>query len=123
MKYLCILGLLFVGLIPVGQAQQSTDLAQREAEYYRISTIPIPDGVALEVGGLAFNNQNQLGVSTRRGEIWLIDNPQSAQPTFHRYASGLHEPLGLAYRNGSFYTTQRSELTKLTRYQPRRTSR
>ena len=114
MKYLCILGLLFVGLIPVGQAQQSTDLAQQEAEYYRISTIPIPDGVALEVGGLAFNDQNQLGVSTRRGEIWLIDNPQSAQPTFRRYASGLHEPLGLAYRNGSFYTTQRSELTKLT---------
>ena len=88
-------------------------LAQ-EAEYYKISTIPIPEDVALEVGGLAFTDDNRLGVSTRHGEIWLIDNPQSSQPTFSRYASGLHEPLGLAYRNGAFYTTQRAELTKLT---------
>ena len=93
---------------------QDTEIAQREAEYYAISTVPIPDGVQLEVGGLAFTDDNRLGVATRRGEIWLIDNPQSQQPTFGRYASGLHEPLGLAYRQGSFYTTQRAELTKLT---------
>ena len=93
---------------------QDPEIAQRESAYYTISTVPIPDDVQLEVGGLAFTNDNQLGVSTRRGEIWLIDNPQSQQPTFRRYASGLHEPLGLAYRQGSFYTTQRAELTKLT---------
>ena len=93
---------------------QDTEIAQRESDYYTISTVPIPDGVQLEVGGLAFTNDNQLGVSTRRGEIWLISNPQGQQPTFRRYAAGLHEPLGLAYRDGSFYTTQRAELTKLT---------
>ena len=95
-------------------AQGTTAIAQQEAAYYTISTVPIPEDVVLEVGGLAFTDDNRLGVSTRHGEIWLIDNPQSRQPTFHRYASGLHEPLGLAYRNGSFYTTQRAELTKLT---------
>ena len=98
----------------VGVAQEASKIAQQEAEYYKISTVPIPEEVSLEVGGLAFTDDNQLGVSTRHGEIWLIDNPQSDQPTFSRYASGLHEPLGLAYRNGSFYTTQRAELTKLT---------
>ena len=113
MKILSILVLLTAGLGSRLQAQDS-ELAQRESEYYTISTVPIPDEVQLEVGGLAFTDDNRLGVSTRRGEIWLIDNPQSQQPTFRRYASGLHEPLGLAYRQGSFYTTQRAELTKLT---------
>ena len=113
MKILSILVLLTAWLGSRLQAQD-TELAQRESDYYTISTVPIPDEVQLEVGGLAFTDDNQLGVSTRRGEIWLIDNPQSQQPTFRRYASGLHEPLGLAYRQGSFYTTQRAELTKLT---------
>ncbi len=108
-----MLALLTVWLGSTLQAQD-TEIAQQESEYYTISTVPIPDDVQLEVGGLAFTDDNQLGVSTRRGEIWLIGNPQSSQPTFRRYASGLHEPLGLAYRNGSFYTTQRAELTKLT---------
>ncbi len=113
MKKLLVLSLLVsggVGHLPA----QDTEIAQRESAHYAISTVPIPADVQLEVGGLAFTDDNQLGVSTRRGEIWLIDNPQSQQPTFRRYASGLHEPLGLAYRQGSFYTAQRAELTKLT---------
>ncbi|WKN43743.1 plastocyanin/azurin family copper-binding protein [Tunicatimonas pelagia] len=88
--------------------------AQAEDDYYRIETIPIPDSILLEVGGLAFTDDGKLGVSTRRGEVWLLDRPTSARPTFTRFAHGLHEPLGLAYRNGSFYTTQRAEVTKLT---------
>jgi len=88
--------------------------AQSEDDYYRIETIPIPDSIVLEVGGLAFTDDGQLGVSTRRGEVWLLDQPTSARPVFSRFAHGLHEPLGLAYQNGSFYTTQRAEITKLT---------
>ena len=95
-------------------AQSVSKQAQREAAYYRMSTVPIPEGVDLEVGGLAFTEQGHLGVSTRKGDVWLIKNPQSSTPAFIRYASGLHEPLGLAYRNGSFYAAQRAELTKLT---------
>ncbi|MGB3848622.1 MAG: plastocyanin/azurin family copper-binding protein [Tunicatimonas sp.] len=112
MKKLLIIIWLLGFINPFLRAQDSE--AQQEAAYYTISTVPIPDSVILEVGGLAFTNDNQLGVSTRRGEVWLIDNPQSGQPTFRRFAAGLHEPLGLAYRNGSFYTAQRAELTKLT---------
>ncbi|MEM9830122.1 MAG: plastocyanin/azurin family copper-binding protein [Bacteroidota bacterium] len=89
-------------------------LAQSEEDYYRIETIPIPDSIVLEVGGLAFTDDNKLGVSTRRGEVWLLGEPTSVRPTFSRFAHGLHEPLGLAYRNGAFYTTQRAEVTKLT---------
>ncbi len=95
-------------------AQQSSDQAAKESAFYAIKDVPIPDDVILEVGGLAFTDDDQLGVATRHGEIWMIDRPYSAQPKYNLFASGLHEPLWLSYRNGAFYTTQRSELTKLT---------
>ncbi len=90
---------------------------QSEDDFYQIRTIPIPENIELEVGGLAVLPDGRLGVSTRRGEIWLVDNPYmlgGSSPFFSRYAAGLHEVLGLAYRDGAFYCTQRGELTKLT---------
>ncbi len=82
---------------------------EEENEYYRISDVPIPEAFVLEVGGLAFDNLGNLGVVTRRGDLWLISNPTSANPTYTRFAHGLHEPLGLAFSDGSFYLTQRAE--------------
>ncbi|MFM8470378.1 MAG: LamG-like jellyroll fold domain-containing protein, partial [Limisphaerales bacterium] len=41
-----------------------------EARYWRIETIAVPSGIALEVGGMAFAPDNALIVCTRRGEIW-----------------------------------------------------
>ncbi|WP_245576562.1 plastocyanin/azurin family copper-binding protein [Flexithrix dorotheae] len=84
-----------------------------EAKYYQIITVPIPKNVVLEVGGLAFTDKDQLGVSTRRGEVWLLDNPYSRKPSYKRYAHGLHEALGLAWKDKGFYLTQRGELTRL----------
>lgn len=107
----CFLGLAtFVLSGLLAQQSPGTD----EASFYQISDVPIPADIILEVGGLAFDDAGNLGASTRRGEIWMIKNPSSASPEFSRFAHGLHEPLGLAYRNGSFYCAQRGELTKLT---------
>ncbi|CAN5906065.1 hypothetical protein BH11GEM1_BH11GEM1_06020 [soil metagenome] len=100
-------------------AQQATAVparVQSENDYYRMSTVPIPESVVLEVGGLETLPDGRLAVATRRGEVWLIENPGSqrgGQPQFTRFAEGLHEALGLAYRNGALYTAQRSELTRL----------
>ncbi len=88
--------------------------AQSTSPYYAISTVPIPEGIVLEVGGIAFNETGVLAASTRRGEVWRVENPQSKSPKFTRFARGLHEPLGLAYKDGSYYLAQRGELTKLT---------
>ncbi|HEX6071370.1 MAG TPA: hypothetical protein VFZ18_16165, partial [Longimicrobiaceae bacterium] len=91
--------------------------AAAEDEFYRIVTLPIPEDIVLEVGGLATLPGGGLAVSTRRGEVWLIEDPymeEGSRPYFSRFAHGLHEPLGLAYRDGSLYASQRSELTKLT---------
>jgi len=82
--------------------------------YFTIERIPIPDSIALEVGGLAFDDAGNLGVATRRGEVWVIEKPGSVNPVYRRFAHGLHEPLGLNYRDGAFYCAQRGELTRLT---------
>lgn len=88
-----------------------------ERNYYRITDLPLPEGVVMEVGGLAMLPNGSLAAATRRGEVWVIQNPQMANgeyPHYTRFASGLHEALGLAYKNGSFLLAQRGELTRLT---------
>lgn len=88
----------------------------QESDYYRMVRVPIPQDILLEVGGMSFMPDGRLGVATRRGEVWLIDNPVMAgtsSPHYQRFAYGLHEPLGLAWHEGSFYTSQRGELTRL----------
>ena len=100
----------------VGEGQDPLLIA-KERKHYKVSDLPLPDSVILEVGGFAFTEDGKLGVATRRGEIWLIEDPyqkKSRSAKFTRFARGLHEPLGLAYRNGSFFVTQRSEITKVS---------
>jgi azurin len=68
----------------------------------------------LEVGGIAVLPDGRIAASTRRGEIWVIQNAYgNGAPHFTKFASGLHEVLGLAYKEGAFYCTQRGELTKI----------
>lgn len=88
-----------------------------EQDFYEIKTLPIPQDLYLEVGGLATMPDGRLAVSTRRGEIWIVENPyqkESHLTNYRRFASGLHEILGLAYKDGVFYCSQRGELTKIT---------
>lgn len=68
----------------------------------------------LEVGGLVSMPNGDLAVATRRGDIFIVENPTSTKPYFRKFASGLHEILGLAYKDGALYCAQRGELTKLT---------
>ena len=84
-----------------------------EDTYYRIVKVPIPEGVVLEAGGVCTMPNGNIAVSTRRGEVWIVENPGSVKPHYRRFASGLHEILGLACKNGELYCAQRGELTKL----------
>ena len=84
-----------------------------EGYYYQRVTLPIPDDVVLEVGGLDVLDDGRPAVATRRGEIWLVNGAYGDAPTYHRYASGLHEPLGLLAKDGDLYTAQRGELTRM----------
>ena len=103
--------LLCLGLSNVIAQQADT---QSEMDFYTIKTIAIPQDVKLEVGGIAVMPDGRIAASTRRGEIWIIQNAYGNGTThFTKFASGLHEVLGLAYKDGAFYCTQRGELTKI----------
>ena len=89
---------------------------EKEDDFYKLTSLPVPEDVILEVGGMATLPDGSLAVCTRRGEVWIISNPSasgSERPTYKRFAFGLHEALGLAYKDGDIYVTQRSELTRL----------
>ncbi|GAB3575731.1 hypothetical protein GCM10027578_40290 [Spirosoma luteolum] len=85
----------------------------KEEDFFKIQKLTAPEGTLLEVGGLTTLPDGSLGVATRRGDIWLVQNPTSRTPYFRKFASGLHEILGLAYKDGALYCAQRGELTKL----------
>ncbi|TBO40976.1 c-type cytochrome [Pedobacter kyonggii] len=85
----------------------------KEEDFFKINKVRVPEGPILEVGGLITLPNGDLGISTRRGEVYIVENPTSAKPYWRRFAYGLHEILGIAYKNGAFYVAQRGELTKL----------
>src|SRR4029077_5407307 len=89
--------------------------AEGEAGSYRIITIPLPEGELIEGGGLAFRPDGKLYLATRRGDIWLVENPLADDPAevhMRPYARGLHEILGLTLvGENDLYLVQRPEIT------------
>lgn len=105
--------------------------AESEDDYYRIVSImtpkaqtesrsqnwkPAPGDLVLEVSGIAVLDDQRIAVAIRKGEIWILDGVYDEPPknvTYKRFATALHEPLGLIWKDGAFYTVQRSELTRI----------
>jgi hypothetical protein len=113
-----------------------------EDEYYQIVQLAIPQDLVLEVSGLEVMPDGRPIIGTRRGDIYIVDNAY-AQPApatvpaagiskkatkpsvndehplinnqakFTRWATGLHEIMGLAQRDGWVYASQRGEITRL----------
>jgi azurin len=110
------ISIIFISLLlcSLSAFNQTNNSVQSEKDFYSLKTIAIPEDVKLEVGGLAIMPDGRIAASTRRGEIWIIQNAYgTGAPHFTKFASGLHEVLGLAYKDGAFYCTQRGELTKI----------
>ncbi len=102
------------GLILSSALAQAAD--PKESDYYTITTFETPKETALEVGSIELLPNNKLALGTRRGEIWTVSNANSADPgkvQYQLFASGQHEVLGLAYKDGWLYTTNRYELLKI----------
>ena len=110
-----------LGLPLFAQEPPNTDAVtkknSKEDDFYRMVTLPVPEGILLEVGGVATLPDGRIALATRRGDVWTVENPYMAngqQPRFTLFASGLHEALGAAYRDNALYVAQRGELTKLS---------
>ncbi len=98
-------------------ALKAASKAEEESAYYPITSLPIPEGIVLEAGAIQLLPDHRIAVSTRLGEIWFISGAFDADPSqvkFSKFASGLHEVLGLTTRgDGWIYATQRGELTRI----------
>ena len=90
--------------------------AEREEAYYRLVDIPMPSGTYLESGSFTTLPDGRVGIGTRRGEILLFTGLDDAEPgpRSTRFADGLDEVFGLAYRDGSFLATHATEVTRIT---------
>ncbi|MEC8320881.1 MAG: hypothetical protein VX012_05695 [Planctomycetota bacterium] len=106
------MAILFVALGLAGHA-----VSADEEDHWTIRTLPEPEGVVLEVGGLLPLGGGEVMACTRRGEVWVIENAFDPAATtaviagspedeatvddphrvrYVRFADGLQEPLGLA---------------------------
>jgi len=91
--------------------------AEEEAKYYKMVEVPLPPELAVEAGSFeVMPDKKQLAIATRRGDIFLVDGifQKHPEPVFKKYASGLDEIFGMAYRNDAFHITQQTEVTRIT---------
>jgi glucose/arabinose dehydrogenase len=97
-------------------AQTKHDKSPTEDDYYKLLRYAVPKGQVLEAGAIEALPGGKFAVGTRRGEIWVVENGLTDDPSqarFTRFAAGLHEVLGLAYKDGWLYVTQRCDLSRL----------
>ena len=69
-----------------------------ESTYYTLEQYRTPDGCVLEVGGMDFLSDGRLLVSTRRGQVWLVENPLAddiSEARFTLFAEGLRSTMRL----------------------------
>src|SRR5438093_1700834 len=112
-NYRYVLVVLITGILAISATgQRKPAKADDEDEYYKLLRFEVPPGEVLEAGAIEVMPDGKVAVGTRRGEIWLIDNAYSSDPShakFTRFAHGLHEVLGLAQKDGWLYVTQRPD--------------
>ena len=115
--------LLFVGLTSLTVVPQQEPLgeywgtAEEEQKYYKLVDIPLPKDLAVEAGSFeVMPDQKRLAVATRRGDIFLVDGAfeEFPEPKFSKFASGLDEVFGMAYRDNAFFITQQTEVSRVS---------
>ena len=87
-----------------------------EAAHYPMTEIPIPEDIYLEGGGIEVLPGDRIAVSSRRGDIYIVEGAYTDTQDDDRWipwAIGLHEVLGLAWKDGWLYATQRPEVTRM----------
>ena len=98
-------------------AQEEAPKPQTQADFYTREEIPTPPGAVFEASSIAIMPDQKVAVATRRGELWIVEGAYAddlSKVKWTLFASGLHEPLGMFYKDGSLFLTQRPEVSRLT---------
>jgi glucose/arabinose dehydrogenase len=88
-----------------------------QGDYYKREEIPLPPGEVMEIGSIALLPDRKVAVTTRRGDLWICTGAYDedlSKVKWSKFAYGLHEPLGMFWRDGSLWLTQRPEVSRLT---------
>ncbi|MBJ7256052.1 MAG: hypothetical protein JHC69_04565 [Akkermansiaceae bacterium] len=90
--------------------------AANQSDFYLRQEIPLPPGEVMEIGSIALMPDEKIAVTTRRGDLWICTGAYGedlTKVTWKKFAQGLHEPLGMFWKAGWLYLTQRPEVTRL----------
>jgi hypothetical protein len=111
-----VVALLFGPSLRAEEVGERWGTEEREREYYPIVNLPLPRDTVIEAGAFEVLPDGRVAIGTRHGEIFLVDGIDEPKPipTFHRFATGLDEIFGLAWRDDAFRVTQSCELTRVS---------
>jgi hypothetical protein len=90
--------------------------AQQQSDFYLREEIPLPKGEVMEIGSIAVMPDDKVAVATRRGDVWICSGAYAedvSKVTWKKFAGGLHEPLGMYWKDGSLFLTQRPEFSRI----------
>jgi hypothetical protein len=91
----------------------------REPGAYVVDTLTAPDrnpwNSWMRFGDLDFFPDGRALVSTWSGDLWVVSgiDEKLERLVWKRFASGLHQPLGVKVRDGAAYANGRDQITRL----------
>ena len=91
--------------------------AAEPSDFYLREEIPLPPGEVMEIGSIALMPDQQVAVATRRGDLWICKGAYGddlSKVTWKKFTENLHEPLGMFWKDGSLWLTQRPEVSRIT---------
>jgi len=75
----------------------------RQSEFYERVQIPTPAGEVCEVSSIALMPGKKIAIGTRRGDVWIAEGAYAddvSKIKWTKFASNLHEPLGMFWKAG-----------------------
>ncbi|MDB5322997.1 MAG: hypothetical protein JWN40_4628, partial [Phycisphaerales bacterium] len=111
--FLCALCAFAARLFAADKPKVYSNLDGGANDVYKFESLADPEeSKGLEVGGMGWTADGKLALCTRHGEVWM----RSENGEYKRFASGLHECLGLypGDSRGELFVMQRTELTKIS---------
>lgn len=95
----------------------TTEIKWGDSKPYAVDTIELPlDNpwkALLFCSGHDFLPDGSALVCTIQGDVWRVDGLDTLTATWRRFASGLHQPLGLLVHEGQIFVQCRDQLTRL----------
>ena len=87
-----------------------------DRDHWTVEDLPLPAGCVMEVGGMGFLSDGRLAIATRRGQVWIVENPLAddlSEVKVTLFHEGLWEGLGLSIVDDRIHVLQRGELSRL----------